>query len=239
MSFGRLLVSLITITYLSGCQESVETFSCLDPTLSGKMIQIEGGEFQFGDNRFYPDESPKKPATVTNFQISNTEVTNEKFSKFVEATGYVTDAERGLSKEEYPNIPDEFRVPGSMVFIAPESNQPASPATWWQFVADHIRPIRSLAFCQVHTAYLSTPTHFPLYHINHNHFQENNPLVMTLDNYHHSSSRMEIFLAKYLLWENPTEGPLLPKNKSHYTFLLVMHIPTLFSFGLGQVKIVH
>ena len=41
MSFGRLLVSLITITYLSGCQESVETFSCLDPTLSGKMIQIE------------------------------------------------------------------------------------------------------------------------------------------------------------------------------------------------------
>ena len=135
MSFSRLLISLTMVVYVSGCQKSVETFSCLDPTLSGKMIQIAGGEFQFGDNRFYPDESPKKVATVTNFQISNTEVTNEKFSKFVEATGYVTDAERGLSKEEYPNIPDEFRVPGSMVFIAPESNQPASPATWWQFVA--------------------------------------------------------------------------------------------------------
>ena len=100
MSFSRLLIGLTMVVYVSGCQKSVETFSCLDPTLSGKMIQIAGGEFQFGDNRFYPDESPKKVATVTNFQISNTEVTNEKFSKFVEATGYVTDAERGLSKEE-------------------------------------------------------------------------------------------------------------------------------------------
>mgnify|MGYP002825598002 CR=1 FL=1 len=40
-----------------------------------------------------------------------------------------------MSKDEYPQIPKEFRVPGSMVFIAPEPNQPASPATWWRFIA--------------------------------------------------------------------------------------------------------
>ena len=47
----------------------------------------------------------------------------------------MTAAERGLSEVEFPNIPAEFRVPGSMVFVAPDLDKPSSPATWWQFIA--------------------------------------------------------------------------------------------------------
>jgi formylglycine-generating enzyme len=43
-------------------------------------------------------------------------VTNAQFTRFVEATGYVTLAERPLNPADFPGAPPENLVPGSMLF---------------------------------------------------------------------------------------------------------------------------
>jgi hypothetical protein len=43
-------------------------------------------------------------------------VTNKAYSAFVSATNYVTLAERPLNPANFPGIPEEDLVPGSMVF---------------------------------------------------------------------------------------------------------------------------
>ncbi|MEO1659275.1 MAG: SUMF1/EgtB/PvdO family nonheme iron enzyme [Pseudomonadota bacterium] len=75
--------------------------------------------------------------------VDTAEVTNAEFAAFVEATGYVTRAERGLPEPEYDSLPDEARRPGSAVFVPPESGAvQLNPMSWWAFVegADWRRP---------------------------------------------------------------------------------------------------
>ncbi|GAB5495001.1 MAG: formylglycine-generating enzyme family protein [Phycisphaerales bacterium] len=87
-----------------------------------------------------PDERPAHRVHVDGFWIDETEVTNAQFRVFVEATGYVTTAERKVDWEELkrqlppgtPKPPDEVLVPGSLVFTPPD--HPVStrnPAAWW------------------------------------------------------------------------------------------------------------
>ena len=123
--FKILLCFLITFGLL-GCEKSVETVSCLDDSLYGQMMVIQGGEFQFGESRYYPDEGPIQTTFVNDFKISITEVTNKEFAEFVEATGYVTDAERGLSEDEYPQIPKnlEYQVPWYLLHLSQISQRP-------------------------------------------------------------------------------------------------------------------
>lgn len=100
------------------------------------FVRLDGGTFTMGSERFYPEEGPAEQVTVGPFAISTTEVTNADFAAFVEATGYVTTAERGLSAEDHPNMPEELRKPGSMVFAQPpESVSLADPNAWWRYVA--------------------------------------------------------------------------------------------------------
>ena len=66
--------------------------------------------------------------------IDQHEVTNGQFRAFVEATGYLTRAERGLPEEIYNALPETARVPGSAVFTAPSEEGPLNPARWWSFV---------------------------------------------------------------------------------------------------------
>ncbi|HRF25577.1 MAG TPA: SUMF1/EgtB/PvdO family nonheme iron enzyme, partial [Chitinophagaceae bacterium] len=60
------------------------------------MLLIPGGSFEMGgDNeQAMPDEFPKHRVRVDSFYMDATEVTNAQFKKFVEATGYITTAER-------------------------------------------------------------------------------------------------------------------------------------------------
>jgi len=127
-------LSIFCIFFVTACSEDQPSMACLPESEAGQTVNINGGEFTFGDNRYYPEEGPAKESRVADFNIDKTEVTNGQFREFVEATGYVTAAERGLSEEEFPNISSEFRVPGSMVFVAPNLDQPSSPATWWRFI---------------------------------------------------------------------------------------------------------
>src|ERR1043166_2383484 len=57
------------------------------------MVFIEGGTFRMGSEDEMPDESPAHEVTVAPFWMDAREVSVGEFSKFVEATGYKTDAE--------------------------------------------------------------------------------------------------------------------------------------------------
>ncbi len=56
------------------------------------MVEIPAGEFTMGSDQGV--ERPPHTVFVDTFEIDMFEVTNEQFAKFVEATGYVTDAEK-------------------------------------------------------------------------------------------------------------------------------------------------
>jgi formylglycine-generating enzyme len=80
------------------------------------MVWIPGGTFGMGSEDFYPEEKPVHQVKVDGFWIDAHEVTNQQFTQFVEATGYVTLAERPLNPADFPGAPPENLVPGSMVF---------------------------------------------------------------------------------------------------------------------------
>lgn len=85
-----------------------------------------------GDAGIYPEEGPPHRATVGAFAMDAHEVTNDQFSRFVQATGYVTLAEQAPDPADYPDIPPARLVPGGAVFIGAESN--GDPRDWWRFV---------------------------------------------------------------------------------------------------------
>jgi formylglycine-generating enzyme required for sulfatase activity len=97
-----------------------------------------------GDPYAREDESPRHRVAVNAFWMDETEVTNAQFRKFVDATKYVTTAERKPDWEELkkqlpegtPKPPDEALVAGSIVFQQPSGPVPLdNPSAWWAFVA--------------------------------------------------------------------------------------------------------
>ncbi len=103
------------------------------------MVWIPAGEFSMGTNSDLAraDEKPAHRVRVDGFWMDATEVTNAQFRAFVEATGYVTTAEKAPVLEEImaqlppgtPPPPKEMLVPGSLIFTPP-----ANPGdTWWEW----------------------------------------------------------------------------------------------------------
>lgn len=82
------------------------------------MVRIDGGTFRMGSDDFYPDEQPVHERTVAGYLIDRYAVTNADFARFVDATGYVTVAERPMDPADYPGVAPEDLVPGAMVFTA-------------------------------------------------------------------------------------------------------------------------
>lgn len=99
------------------------------------MKFIAGGTFRMGDDRSgFLEEKSVDHVTVNDFCIDIHEITNGKFAQFVEATGYVTVAERPLSQEQFPDLLDEQRSPGSLVFIPPKEDEQVTYLSWWHWV---------------------------------------------------------------------------------------------------------
>lgn len=69
-----------------------------------------------GSDAHYPEEAPAREVTVDGFWIQRHQVTNAEYSEFVDATGYVSVAERPVDPDDFPGAPPENLVPGSMVF---------------------------------------------------------------------------------------------------------------------------
>jgi sulfatase modifying factor 1 len=80
------------------------------------MVWVPGGQFRMGSDDYYPEERPVHEVSVEGFWIDRFTVTNERFENFVEATGYLTIAERELDPAEFPGAPAENLKPGSMLF---------------------------------------------------------------------------------------------------------------------------
>ena len=96
------------------------------------MVWIPGGSFQMGSENFYPEERPVHEVTVDGFWMDQYIVTNEQFARFVDATGYVTIAERPLDPADYPGAPPENLVPGALIFQ--KTRGPVdlhNYANWW------------------------------------------------------------------------------------------------------------
>lgn len=99
------------------------------------MVWVPGGTLTLGDT-VYPEEMPIRALPVAGFWMDRTEVTNDQFAAFVQATGYTTVAERVVDAQRHPELPPELRVPGAVVFISPTSlSGQGSPTQWWRYVA--------------------------------------------------------------------------------------------------------
>lgn len=99
------------------------------------MLWIPGGTFRMGAEKFYAEERPLHAVTVDSFWMDRDAVTNEQFARFVEATLYVTLAERPPNPADFPGAPPENLVPGSMVFHKTErAVDLRNYANWWAWV---------------------------------------------------------------------------------------------------------
>ena len=115
-----------------------------DTSVNG-MIFIKGGTFTMGgdNNQASADEFPKHKVQVDGFWMDATEVTNAQFQKFVEATNYVTTAEKKPDWEEMkktlppgtPKPSDDMMIAASLVFK--ETSGPVDLndySQWWNWV---------------------------------------------------------------------------------------------------------
>ncbi len=122
-------------------------FSCSsNPTIKEHgMIWINGGEYIMGSSQQSNtyDALPLRKVKVEGFWIDETEVTNAQFSAFVNATGYLTVAERPVDWEELkkmvppgtPKPADEDLQPGSLVFVPPAHPVPLDDiGQWWKWI---------------------------------------------------------------------------------------------------------
>ena len=135
----RLLI-LASILFLGCNQDNFES----NMIKKEGMVLIPSGSFLMGSEEKFSrkDASPKHLVYVASFWIDQTEVTNSQFTRFVEATGYVTTAEippkwEDIKKELPPNTPrpdDSLFKPASLIFVS--SQGPVnlnSHNQWWKW----------------------------------------------------------------------------------------------------------
>jgi formylglycine-generating enzyme required for sulfatase activity len=138
-------LSIIACLLLTTVKEGVaEPPSAKATDSPAGMRWIPGGEFIMGsdDSWSQQNERPAHHVRIDGFWIDETPVTNAQFRKFVEATAYLTIAERPVIWEEIkkqvppgtPKPPDEMLKPGSLVFKPP--NHPVDlrdMSQWWEW----------------------------------------------------------------------------------------------------------
>ena len=91
-------VAWVVVTLAAGCGTRPSSQKTID--LGGdvklEMVLIPAGSFVMGDDRGLDDEKPVHKVTITKpFYLGQYEVTVAQFRRFVKATGYATDAEKG------------------------------------------------------------------------------------------------------------------------------------------------
>jgi formylglycine-generating enzyme required for sulfatase activity len=125
----------------SAFQKTMENQTAQKALAPEGMVWIPGGEFSMGaeDPRgtehggpdAMNDARPIHRVYVDGFWMDSTEVTNEEFAKFVNATGYKTVAERTPRAEDFPGAPPENLVAGSIVFVPTSEPVPLNNHYQW------------------------------------------------------------------------------------------------------------
>jgi len=92
-----------------------------DPKLEN-MASIDAGVFKMGSETGLADERPVHEVSLEAFWIDKFEVSNRDFAKFIEATGHITQPEKGK---------------GGLVFASPNESLAISlnPEKWWNLIA--------------------------------------------------------------------------------------------------------
>jgi len=122
----------------------VATYTVETSKIPPGMVLIPAGEFIMGSPGDTPheNEQPAHKVKLDSFYMDETEVTIAQFRKFVEATKYITTAEKPPDWEEMkkqlppgtPKPPAEKMLPGSLVFIPPTNAVPTdNAARWWMW----------------------------------------------------------------------------------------------------------
>ena len=104
------------------------------PDLEG-MAQVAGGVFLMGSDQHYPEEAPAHKVVVDGFWMDRFAVTNAEYRRFVEATKYVTLAERPVNAADYPGADLRRLQPASVVFKkAPRGTALSDHFQWWVYI---------------------------------------------------------------------------------------------------------
>ncbi len=144
------VLGLVVLLVSCGREEAVSL-----PEVKDGMVTLEGGIFTMGSKGYFettygvkefPEETPERRVRLDGFWIDETEVTNARFAEFVEATGYVTFAEREAKLEDFPEeawpmLPQPPFRQGSVVFRKPDGfegdpNAPGAEVSWWRWDPD-------------------------------------------------------------------------------------------------------
>ncbi|PHR92657.1 MAG: gliding motility-associated lipoprotein GldK [Robiginitomaculum sp.] len=94
-------------------------------------VSILGGSFLMGSDRAYKEEAPVTVRSLNPFFIDSHEVSNQRFSQFVQETNYVTQAETLPDSTLHPDIPKDQLTAGSAIFISPKLS---GAGQWWHFM---------------------------------------------------------------------------------------------------------
>ena len=138
---SKYLVILIAICI--ACQTPTSQSSGVTEIPDG-MVFIPAGQFNMGgkSDQAYIDEFPRRSVDIESFYMDETEVTNAQFQVFVEATDYVTVAERDIDWEEMkkqlpkdtPRPPDSILAAGSLVFKSTKGPVDLNDySQWWEW----------------------------------------------------------------------------------------------------------
>ncbi|SEW22659.1 Formylglycine-generating enzyme, required for sulfatase activity, contains SUMF1/FGE domain [Chitinophaga sp. YR573] len=147
---NKILIALLALL-LGACQQKgkqttvVSSDSLHHADALSRMVIIPGGTFTMGANdaEARADEQPRHTVTIDSFQMDEHEVTNAEFAAFTASTGYVTLAEKPVTKEELmqqlpagsPEPDSSMLLPGSLVFTPPDHAVPLDDVSqWWSFV---------------------------------------------------------------------------------------------------------
>ena len=116
---------------------TISIAGCRSPRVAppADMVWIPGGTFWMGCEACdMPDALPVHQVSVEGFWMDPTPVTNAEFERFVNATGFVTVAERQPDPKDFPGVPPDKLVAGSAVFQATSHPVPLDdPRQWWQY----------------------------------------------------------------------------------------------------------
>lgn len=142
--FSFLLLFSMNQIWSDCCCSNLPKRFTMDQSNPEGMVWIPGGEFTMGsDNQdSKKDEKPPHRVRVDAFWMDATPVTNRQFKAFVDATGYVTTAEKAPTLEEImaqvpPGTkppPKELLVAASLVFKPTSGPVPLnSNRAWWEW----------------------------------------------------------------------------------------------------------
>ena len=124
---GIWLCACVILGALSACTQpepstdDTANACSLPPEQIGTFVETPQGSFIKGASPLYTEESPSLRLQVNSFWVQSHEVTNAQFAAFIEATDYLTDAER--------SVLDGREGAGSALFIHADE-QAGTPSEW-------------------------------------------------------------------------------------------------------------